>query len=82
MVDVAVCQASDFLLVRLFQGSKTPNVKRLQDMRGVWRHTESNNLAFLIEVLELKRPVALMAVNNKQLVTAYCTSLCMLDKVL
>jgi hypothetical protein len=51
-------------------------------MGGLWRHTESNNLAFLTEVLELKRLVALITVNNKQLVTAYCTSLCMLDKVL
>jgi hypothetical protein len=48
----------------------------------VWRHTESNNLAFLTEVLELKQLVALIAVNNKQLVTAYCTSLCIVDKVL
>jgi hypothetical protein len=48
----------------------------------VWRYTESNNLAFFAEVLELKRLVALIAVKNKQLVTAYCTSLYMLDKVL
>jgi hypothetical protein len=48
----------------------------------VWRHTESNNLAFLVEVLELKQLVALIAVKNKQLVTAYCISLCILDKVL
>jgi hypothetical protein len=48
----------------------------------VWRYIESNNLAFLTEFLELKQLVALMAVNNKQLVTAYCLSLCMLDKVL
>jgi hypothetical protein len=82
MVDVAVCQAPDFLLVRLLQGGKTPNVKRLQDMGGVWRHIESNNLAFLTEVLKLKRLVALMAINNEQPVTAHCTSLCMLDKVL
>jgi hypothetical protein len=82
MVDVAVYQASDFLLVRLLQGGKTPNIKRLQDMGGVWRHTEGNNLALLAEFLELKQLVALIAVNNKQLVTAYCTSLCMLDKVL
>jgi hypothetical protein len=26
--------------------------------------------------------VALITINNKQLVTAYCTSLCILDKVL
>ena len=51
-------------------------------MGGVWRHTESNNLAFLTEVLELKRLVALMTVNNEQPVTAHCSSLCMLDKVL
>jgi hypothetical protein len=79
---VAVCQASDFLLVRLLQGGKTPNVKQLQDMGGMWRHIEGNNLALFTEFLELKRLVALMAINNKQLVTAYCTSLCMLDKVL
>jgi hypothetical protein len=46
------------------------------------RHIESNNLAFLIEILKLKQLVALIAVNNKQLVTAYYTSLYMLDKVL
>jgi hypothetical protein len=82
MVDVAVCQAPNLRPVRLLQGGKAANVKRLQDMGGVWRHTESNNLAFLAEVLELKRLVALMAVNDQQLVTAYCTSLCMLDEVL
>jgi hypothetical protein len=45
-------------------------------------YPNSNNLAFFTEVLELKQLVALIAVNNKQLVTAYCISLCMLDKVL
>jgi hypothetical protein len=33
-------------------------------MGGVWRYIESNNLAFLAEVLELKRLVALMAVDD------------------
>jgi hypothetical protein len=51
-------------------------------MGGMWRHIEGNNLALFTEFLELKRLVALMVINNKQLVTAYCTSLCMLDKVL
>ena len=34
-------------------------------LRRVWRHTEGNNLAFLAKILERKRLVALVAVNNK-----------------
>jgi hypothetical protein len=64
MVDVAVCQAPDLCPVRLLQGGKAANVKRLQDIGGVWRYIESNNLAFLAEVLELKRLVALIAVDD------------------
>jgi hypothetical protein len=48
----------------------------------MWRHTEGDNLALFTEVLELKQLVALITINNKQLVTAYYTSLYMLNKVL
>jgi hypothetical protein len=48
----------------------------------VWRHAEGDNIAFLTQILEGERLVALMAINNKQPVTTYCASLCMLDKVL
>jgi hypothetical protein len=48
----------------------------------VWRHAEGDNIAFLTQILEGERLVALMAINNKQLVTTHCASLCMLDKVL
>jgi hypothetical protein len=61
------------------QANKLKRPKRTSQMR---RHTESNNLAFFAKVLELKWLVALVAVDNQQPVTAYCTSLCMLDKVL
>jgi hypothetical protein len=61
------------------QANKLKRPKRTSQIR---RHTEINNLAFLAKVLELKWPVALVAVNNKQLVTTHCTGLCMLDKVL
>jgi len=57
--------AFDFLLVRLLQRGKTTNVKWLQDVRGVQRHTEGDNLAFLAKILEFKQLVALVAVNNQ-----------------
>lgn len=63
-----------------FKG-KTAHVKRLQNMGGVWRHTECNNLAKLAQILEGKRLVALMAIKNKQPVATYCPGLCMVDKV-
>ena len=39
------------------------------------RHTESNNFTLLTEVLEGERVIAFIAVNNKELVCAYCTAL-------
>jgi hypothetical protein len=51
-------------------------------VRQVRRHTDSNNLVILIVLLEIKRVIALMAVNNKQLIGAYNSSLYILVKVL
>jgi hypothetical protein len=48
----------------------------------VRRHIDSNNLILLIVLLEYKRVVALIAVNNKELISAYNSLLYMLIKVL
>jgi hypothetical protein len=48
----------------------------------VRRYIESNNLILLIVLLEIKQVIALIAVNNKQLVSIYNSSLYMLIKVL
>jgi hypothetical protein len=48
----------------------------------VRRHVDSNNLVLLIVLLEYERVVALMAVDNKELMSAYNPLLCMLIKVL
>jgi hypothetical protein len=46
------------------------------------RHADSNNLILLIVLLKCERVIALIAVNNKQLISAYNLPLCMLIKVL
>jgi hypothetical protein len=48
----------------------------------VRRHIDSNNLILLIVLLEYKRVIALIAVNNKELISAYNPPLYMLIKVL
>jgi hypothetical protein len=48
----------------------------------VQRYAESNSLVLLAVLLEYKRLIALVAVNNKQLVSAYNLPLCILIKVL
>jgi hypothetical protein len=48
----------------------------------VRRYVNSNNLILLIVLLECERVVALIAVNNKKLISAYNPSLCILIKVL
>jgi hypothetical protein len=48
----------------------------------VQRYIESNNLILFIVLLEYKQLVAVIAVNNKQLISAYNPPLYMLIKVL
>jgi hypothetical protein len=48
----------------------------------VRRYADSNNLVLLIILLEFKQVVALIAINNKELISAYNPPLCMLIKVL
>jgi hypothetical protein len=48
----------------------------------VRRHVNSNNLVLLIVLLECERVVALIAVDNKELISAYNPLLYMLIKVL
>ena len=48
----------------------------------MWRHVESNNLLLFAVLLKLKGVMALMSVNNKQLVLSYSTLLCIGIEVL
>ena len=48
----------------------------------MWGHTEGDNLTLLTEILEFKRLIALVAVNNQQPIASYSSSLCILNKVL
>jgi hypothetical protein len=48
----------------------------------VQRYADSDNLVIFAVLLECKRVVALVAVDNKELISAYNPSLCMLIKVL
>ena len=82
MANVVCCQDSDLPAVRPLQGGKAPHVKRLQDVRRVWRHAEGDDLVLLTEILEVKRLVALVAVNNEQHMATYPPLLYLLNKVL
>jgi cell division protein FtsI/penicillin-binding protein 2 len=59
----------------------TAYIKRLQQMRRVRRHAESNNLILFAVLLKFERVVALMVVEHKQLVRANSAPLCMRVKV-
>jgi hypothetical protein len=48
----------------------------------VQRHIDSNNLILLIVLLEYKQVIALIAINNKELISAYNPLLYILIKVL
>jgi hypothetical protein len=51
-------------------------------VQQVRRYIKSNNLILLIVLLELKQVIALVAVNNKQIIVSYSPLLCISVKVL
>ena len=46
------------------------------------RHIEKHNILLLAKILEINRAVALIAINNKQLIPTYSRALCIGIKVL
>ena len=77
MVDMVAHQALDLAPIRLLQRRKTSYIQRLEYVRRVWRHAESDNLIILAVMLEFDRVVALMAVENEQAILSSSTTLCM-----
>lgn len=57
--------------VCLFQRSEAPDIKRLEQMRGMWRHAQRHDVVPLAVELELHGVVALVAVEDQQPVCAY-----------
>ena len=53
MVDAAACQERDPIAVVALQQRVGDNVKRLQEVRRVRWHAESDNLVLLAVVLEI-----------------------------
>jgi hypothetical protein len=54
----------------------------LEEIEGVGRHTESNNVVVLADILESDQVIGLIAVKDKQPVTPNCTRCGVLNKVL
>ena len=48
----------------MFQHIKTTNVEKLDEMRGVYKKTKSNNVLLFVKTFKLGREMALMAVQN------------------
>ena len=57
-------------------------IKRLQNVECVRTHAEYNDLVLFAEILDRKRIVTPLALNNEQQVTTQLTALCMYNEVL
>ena len=60
--DASACQVSNALGVLALQRREADHVKRLEDVRRVRRHAESQDLMFKAVVLKILVEVALIAV--------------------
>ena len=62
MVDSTSHHMLYLVAVRLLERSKAANIKWLEEVRGLWRHAEGDDIVLLAIELELERIMAFMAI--------------------
>ena len=73
MVDMYPYQVLNLATVRLLQRPKAANIEWLEEVGGMRRHAERDDIILLAMELELGRVVALVAVEDQQPIFASCT---------
>ena len=82
VVDMHPHQVLNLATVRLLQRPEAANIEWLEQVGGMRRHAERNNVVLLAIELEFGRVVALVAVEDQQPVFALCPGCCMVVEVL
>ena len=72
VVNIYPYQVLDLATVRLFQRPKIADIEWLAEVRGMRRYIERDNIVLLAVELEFGRVVALVAIEDQQLVFALC----------
>jgi hypothetical protein len=78
-------RASDQMLylltISLLKHCKAPNIKRLEQVRGISRHIECNNLVILTISLKFDRVVTFVTIEDQEAIATICSLCCRSIKV-
>ena len=72
MGDTCTDQVLDLATIRLLQQAITANVKWLEVVGGIYRHTERDDVIFLAVDLKWGKMMALVAVEDQQPAPSLC----------
>jgi hypothetical protein len=80
--DASACQVSDALEILALQQQEADHVKQLEDVQQMRWHTEGQDLVLKATILAILIEVALVAIQNRQLVRSQLAHLFMRVKML